>query len=281
MTFKPTESKGESETCPHSLTDVRVRHVSFVKRAAVRDPIDPTQPRRFLLFKSDHHDTDMPASQHGSLTVADSLGEIESLRKRDIHTSTEGTEHMTTLPPLNDTHAWQALHDQVVKADGRQRVDSQSPASSAGLANDGDGYDGLSGTDPRWGTAATLGGSASEAELSPAAREALQDALRALTPHATHPGVGGLLGNLKSVAEGGNAPRLDRETAEIEKCAAAASEMRSLLGKSDLPTAARERIERAAGSCEREYLLKHSVGAGNAIAARERERRAQSVLPLA
>jgi hypothetical protein len=34
------------------VTDVRVRRVSFVDRAATRDPENPTEPRRALLFKS-------------------------------------------------------------------------------------------------------------------------------------------------------------------------------------------------------------------------------------
>ena len=35
------------------LTNIRARRISFVDRAAVRDPANPTEPRRFLLFKSE------------------------------------------------------------------------------------------------------------------------------------------------------------------------------------------------------------------------------------
>jgi hypothetical protein len=35
------------------LRDIKVDRVSFVDKAATRDPRDPTQPRRFLLFKSE------------------------------------------------------------------------------------------------------------------------------------------------------------------------------------------------------------------------------------
>lgn len=37
----------------HQLTDLIVDRVSFVDRAAVRDPSDPTKPRRLLLTKSE------------------------------------------------------------------------------------------------------------------------------------------------------------------------------------------------------------------------------------
>lgn len=38
---------------PQRLTALRVPRVSFVDRAAVRDPSNPTEPRRFVMFKSE------------------------------------------------------------------------------------------------------------------------------------------------------------------------------------------------------------------------------------
>jgi hypothetical protein len=38
---------------PSRVTDARVQRISFVRRAATRDPRDPTQPRRVLLWKSE------------------------------------------------------------------------------------------------------------------------------------------------------------------------------------------------------------------------------------
>lgn len=38
---------------PNRLTNIRVRQVDFVDRAATRDPQNPHQPRRFLLWKSE------------------------------------------------------------------------------------------------------------------------------------------------------------------------------------------------------------------------------------
>lgn len=38
---------------PNRLTDIRVKRVSFVNRGAVRDPRDPSEPRRRLLWKSE------------------------------------------------------------------------------------------------------------------------------------------------------------------------------------------------------------------------------------
>lgn len=45
----------------NQVTDARVRRVSFVDRAATRDPSNPTQPRRMLLWKSEDAPND-PAS---------------------------------------------------------------------------------------------------------------------------------------------------------------------------------------------------------------------------
>ena len=38
---------------PNQVTDAKVKRISFVRRAATRDPRDPTQPRRVLLWKSE------------------------------------------------------------------------------------------------------------------------------------------------------------------------------------------------------------------------------------
>jgi uncharacterized membrane protein YqiK len=48
---------------PNQVTDARVRRVSFVERAATRDPKNPTQPRRKLLWKSEDapNDPALPA----------------------------------------------------------------------------------------------------------------------------------------------------------------------------------------------------------------------------
>ncbi len=43
---------------PSPVTDVHVHRVSFVKRASTRDPRDPSQPRRVLLWKSEDADDD-------------------------------------------------------------------------------------------------------------------------------------------------------------------------------------------------------------------------------
>ncbi len=55
---------------PNQVTDARVRRVSFVDRAATRDPSDPTQPRRKLLWKSEDAPTDpaLPAKGGADMT---------------------------------------------------------------------------------------------------------------------------------------------------------------------------------------------------------------------
>jgi len=42
----------------HRLTGIRVNRISFVDKAAVRDPNDPSQPRRFLLTKAENERQD-------------------------------------------------------------------------------------------------------------------------------------------------------------------------------------------------------------------------------
>jgi hypothetical protein len=58
---------------PSRLTDIHVRRISFVGKAAVRDPQDPTQPRRLLLLKADDNPRkDTPTmSAHTNLTTTD------------------------------------------------------------------------------------------------------------------------------------------------------------------------------------------------------------------
>jgi hypothetical protein len=63
----------------NQVTDVHVRRVSFVKRASTRDPNNPSEPRRHLLYKAegapDDERTDMPATATAPRTEA----EVEQL----------------------------------------------------------------------------------------------------------------------------------------------------------------------------------------------------------
>jgi len=53
----------------NQLTQLHVRRVSFVAKSSVRDPADPTQPRRFFLWKSDERNT--MATATNTLSSAD------------------------------------------------------------------------------------------------------------------------------------------------------------------------------------------------------------------
>lgn len=72
------------------LRDIKVDRVSFVDKAATRDPRDPTQPRRFLLFKSESgapsNDASVPWSRETPI--------IKSERNADMATATP-----TASPP--------------------------------------------------------------------------------------------------------------------------------------------------------------------------------------
>lgn len=50
---------------PNRLADIKVDFVSFVRKAATRDPTDPSKPRRFILYKSEsqpRRDSQMPTT---------------------------------------------------------------------------------------------------------------------------------------------------------------------------------------------------------------------------
>lgn len=68
------------------ITGLRVDRISFVKDAAVRDPQDPTKPRRALLWKSEGKGDQMTALQKDESIVqslTDLHGHREALRKMD------------------------------------------------------------------------------------------------------------------------------------------------------------------------------------------------------
>ena len=57
----------------NQVTDVRVRRVSFVDRAATRDPSNPTQPRRKLLWKSEDAPNDPALPEEGADMTPDEM----------------------------------------------------------------------------------------------------------------------------------------------------------------------------------------------------------------
>ena len=57
----------------NQVTDARVRRVSFVDRAATRDPKNPTQPRRKLLWKSEDAPNDPALPEEGADMTPDEM----------------------------------------------------------------------------------------------------------------------------------------------------------------------------------------------------------------
>src|ERR1700676_2436174 len=57
----------------NQVTDARVRHVSFLDRAATRDPKNPTQPRRKLLWKSEDAPNDPALPEEGADMTPDEM----------------------------------------------------------------------------------------------------------------------------------------------------------------------------------------------------------------
>jgi hypothetical protein len=59
----------------HRLTEIRARRVSLVERAAVRDPQDPSKPRRFVLFKAEspHDERTEPMAAATTETAAQEI----------------------------------------------------------------------------------------------------------------------------------------------------------------------------------------------------------------
>jgi len=126
-----------------------------------------------------------------------------------------------------------------------------------------------------------LQGKSTDDELSPAARDALRVALRALAPHAAHPGVGDVLGDLRSVRDSDKGERFtgddDDSTLgdELAKCEGT----RAAIAKGQLHATAdqRERLDKAAAQLQHEYLAKSSQGFARAQASREAEHARQRV----
>jgi hypothetical protein len=58
---------------PNRLTDLKVPRVSFVSRAAVRDPANPTEPRRFVFTKADDTDRKDPPMAAATTNLSDAL----------------------------------------------------------------------------------------------------------------------------------------------------------------------------------------------------------------
>lgn len=79
---------------PNQVTDARVRRVSFVDRAATRDPKNPTQPRRKLLWKAEDAPND-PAKGGSDMTPEETQAALEkaeqerdaAIAERDTHKS--------------------------------------------------------------------------------------------------------------------------------------------------------------------------------------------------
>jgi hypothetical protein len=179
---------------------------------------------------------------------------------------------MITLPPLSDLHAWQREADRIER-DDRKRVDSQSPASSAGLANDGDGYDGLAGRDDGWlGAGGGLEGGASEADLTSPQQESLDRVLAELRKYPDHPVIGGLLGRAEGAvakAEGS----LDR----VEKGLMDLLDAGTRIAKAET-TAAREVLRKAERDLGTEWA--YQVGGGARMAVERREQCLKAGIPL-
>jgi hypothetical protein len=67
------------------LTNIQVRRVSFVKRAAVRDPADQSQPRRFILYKADTSTEKDGVAQMARTTTNDGDLNVSSDAQAAIH----------------------------------------------------------------------------------------------------------------------------------------------------------------------------------------------------
>ena len=105
------------------------------------------------------------------------------------------------------------------------------------------------------------GGTAEETRLSPAARQALERARRALQPHEDDGAIGGLLGKIDGALG-------EPEGDEVEKSVANMHSLRVALSKSDASPEVRERVERAYRDVGVAHLMK-SGGAYGERSARE------------
>jgi len=120
-----------------------------------------------------------------------------------------------------------------------------------------------------------LQGTRTDDELSPAARDAVQVALRALSPHAAHPRVAGVLGPLQSVADSDRGERFtgDDDDSTLADELAKCEGTRTAIAKGEIHASddMRERLDKAHAELTRSYLAKHSQGFQRAQEARQSE----------
>ncbi len=69
------------------LTDIEVKRVSFVKRAATRDPKDPSEPRTFLMVKSEDGDPNERTRTMATTTLSTSDRAALDAAIRDLEDS--------------------------------------------------------------------------------------------------------------------------------------------------------------------------------------------------
>jgi hypothetical protein len=114
----------------------------------------------------------------------------------------------------------------------------------------------------------SLGGTAAETQLTPAAEAALDDAITALRPHADHPAIGGVLGKLRGLSADKDSTALGGE-AGLEKAVTDMIGLRAQLRKSDADPALIERVEKASKDVQLAYLRRQPTGAHAEQSARE------------
>lgn len=105
----------------------------------------------------------------------------------------------------------------------------------------------------------------------------MQDALGLLRPHGDHVGVGGVLGQLQSIADDGGSDE------EISKAFLGLESVRARIAKGEIAAEpdVRDHVEKARRALGHEYLCKHSQGHLNAVENAERWRREYNLLPVA
>jgi hypothetical protein len=205
------------------LRDIRVHAVSLVDKAAVRDPLDPSKPRRFLLYKSE--------------------GYVERAEAPDEEQPVEDE----VKPPLKVSSVAEQL----------AYLEKVSPSAAAAYKRQ---HPNIIQKEDRMATTTISDG---ELDVSSGAQAGIQRARDVLAPYADEPRVAALLSKLNAVGdpvEAGEDEDGDDAEGRLTKCLTG---LRSTLSKADIAGPTRDALRKSQYEIERELLAVHNPRAAN------------------
>jgi len=213
------------------LKDLRVDFVSLVDRAAVRDPQNKSEPRRFLLYKREGYIE--KAAEHAPLPD----------REKDITRRTAVRPRAKSRGPSGPMSS---------RAEQLSYLEQVSPSAAAVYKQH-----------PTIGKEEMATSTDSELDVSAGARAGIQRALDVLKPYNDEPRIQALLTKLAAIGDPVGAGG-DEDADDADKVSKALEGVRATLSKADdLPPSTRENLHKAEMELQREYLAKFNPAAAD------------------